>query len=156
MKSVLIAVMCIALTTPTLAAQAAPRVATTLPASELAALEVVRRAVWVDWFRGDTAKLRQVLTPDLVALSPDGAHWQSLDQSLAASAGFKASGARFVDVTFDSTMVHRFGDVVVMFSHYAVTTEAGGKREVMAGRATEVFVRRDGRWMHTSWHLDVM
>lgn len=144
-----------AATTP-IAAQAAPRIAGTLPTIELAALEAIRRDVWVDWFTGDTANLRRVLTPELVAVSPDGAHWQSLGQVLAASAAFKASGARFVDVRFDSTTVHRFGDVVVMFSHYAVTTESGGQRAVQAGRATEVFVRRDGRWLHTSWHLDVM
>jgi ketosteroid isomerase-like protein len=139
-----------------LAAQAAPRLSGTLPANERATLDAIRRAVWVDWFTGDTAKLRRILTPELVAVSPDGAHWQSLGQTLAASAAYKASGARFVDVTFDSTTLHRFGDVVVMFSHYAVTTESGGQRAVQAGRATEVFVRRDGRWLHTSWHLDVM
>ncbi len=137
-------------------AQAAPRLSAAMPPSELRTLDAIRRAVWVDWFTGDTAKLRAILTPDLVAMSADAAHWQTLDQAIASSAGFKASGATFIDVKFDSTTVHRFGDVVVMFSHYAVTTESGGKREVMAGRATEVFVRRDGRWLHTSWHLDVL
>jgi ketosteroid isomerase-like protein len=137
-----------------LGAQAAPRVSGILPANDLAALEAIRRNVWIDWFSGDTAGLRRVLTPELVAMSPDGAHWQSLDETLAGSARFKASGAQFVAVKFDSTTVHRFGDVVAMFSHYAVTTESGGTRQVLAGRATEVFVRRDGRWVHTSWHLD--
>ena len=40
--------------TPSLAARAAPRVTTTLSATELTALEAVRKAVWVDWFSGDT------------------------------------------------------------------------------------------------------
>lgn len=29
---------------------------------------------------------------------------------------------------FDSTVTHRFGDAVVMFSHYAIVTEKAGQR----------------------------
>jgi ketosteroid isomerase-like protein len=140
--------------TSSLAAQAAPRVATTFAGAELARLETVRKAVWVDWFSGDTAALRRALGPELVALSPGAPHWQSLDQSIAASADFKAKGGKLVSVAFDSTMTHRFGEVAVMFAHYTVITENGGKRSTQKGRATEVFVRTNGRWVHTSWHLD--
>jgi hypothetical protein len=135
-------------------AQNAPAVSTTLPAAELNALEVVRKAVWVDWFAGDTVALRRVLTPELVAVSPGAAHWQSLSESLAASAAFKAGGGRLISVTFDSTATHRFGETIVMFSHYAIVTERAGARSTEKGRATEVFVRRGARWVHTSWHLD--
>jgi hypothetical protein len=137
-------------------AQAAPRVSTTLSAAELSSLEATRKAVWVDWFTGDTAALRRVLPPELVAISPGAPHWQSLQESLAASAKFAADGGKFVSVAFDSAATHRFGDVVVMFSHYAVVTEGKAARTTQRGRATEVFVRRDGRWVHTSWHLDAV
>lgn len=137
-----------------LRSQAAPRVATTLPAAELTELETIRRNVWVHWFSGDTAALRRVLAPELVAMSPGEPHWQSLSQSLAGSAQFKASGARFVSVTFDSTHLHRFGETVVMFAHYRVVTSKDGKQSTQQGRVTEVFVRTRGRWVHTSWHLD--
>lgn len=139
-----------------LAAQAAPRVATTLPAAERTALEALRHDVWVHWFAGDTAALRRVLGPELVAISPDGPHWQGLEQTLAGSAGFAARGGRLLAIRFDSTMVHRLGDVVVMFSHYALELAQDTSRFQQAGRATEVFVRHGGRWVHTSWHLDVV
>jgi hypothetical protein len=137
-----------------LSAQAAPRIATTLSGAELAELEAVRKAVWVDWFSGDTASLHRVLGPELVAISPGAPHWQSLEESLASSAEFKANGGKLGSVSFDSTLTHRFGATVVMFSHFTVVTESGGRRQTQKGRATEVFVRSNGRWLHTSWHLD--
>lgn len=141
---------------PPLAAQAAPRVATILPQAERSALEALRKDVWVNWFSGDTAALRGVLGPELVAIGPDAPHWQSLGESLAGSARFKAGGGRLVSVAFDSATVHRFGEVVVMFSRYTVVMEKAEKRSTQTGRATEVFVRTGGRWVHTSWHLDVI
>lgn len=137
-----------------LAAQAAPRVTTTLSATELTALEAVRKAVWVDWFSGDTMALRRVLGPELVAISAGAPYWQSLNETIAASAKFKAGGGKFVSVGFDSAMTHRFGETVVMFSRYSVVTENAEGRTTRKGRATEVFVRTNGRWVHTSWHLD--
>lgn len=138
-----------------LAAQAAPRVATTLPPAELSALETIRKAVWVDWFSGDTAAMHRVLAPELVAISPDGNHWQGLAETMAGSAQFKAGGGKLVSVNFTSNLTHRFGDVVVMFSHYTVVTSNAGKQQTQKGRATEVFVKHQGKWVHTSWHLDV-
>lgn len=139
----------------TVAAQAAPRVAGTLPAAELRALETIRKGVWVNWFTGDTAALRRVLPPELVAISPDGAPWQTLEQTLEGSAKFKAAGNRLISVAFEGTTIHRLDDVVVMFSQYVVESERDGEKSTQRGRATEVFVRKNGRWVHTSWHLDV-
>jgi len=139
-----------------LQAQPAPRVATSLPAAELTALDRIRKDVWVNWFGGDTAALRRVLGPELVAIGPDTPHWQNLEQTLAASAGFRAGGGRLLSVDFDSTTVHRFGDVAVMFSHYRLALMHDGQRTAQKGRATEVFVRHGGRWVHTSWQLDIL
>ena len=132
----------------------APRVTTTLPAAELKALETERRAVWVDWFTGDTAALRRSLGPELVAMSTGAHYWQSLDESIASSVKYKSDGNVFVSVEFDSTKIHRFGETVVMFSRYHVVTSKDGARSDLRGRATEVFVRVGKRWVHTSWHLD--
>jgi hypothetical protein len=135
-----------------LSAQAAPSVAATLPATELAALEKVRKDVWVHWFAGDTAGLRRVLAPELVAIDPSGR--ETLEQTIRGSAEYKKGGARLVQIAFDNNVVHRFGDVVVLFSRYSLVTEMGGKRQPRSGQVTEVFVRRGTRWVHTSWHLD--
>ncbi len=140
--------------TSAVAAQAAPRVTTTLAAHELTALEAIRKAVWVDWFSGDTAALRRVLGPELVAMSSDAPHWQSLEETIASSAKFRSGGGKFVSVRFDSTLTHRFGETVVLFARYSLVTETPKGRATQKGRVTEVFVRTSGRWVHTSWHLD--
>ena len=134
--------------------QSAPRVAGTLPAAELKALEQVRRDVWLHWFSGDTAGLRKVLAPELVAIDGGSTHWASREEEIAGSAAYAKGGAKLVSITFDSNAVHRFGDVVVMFSHYVLVTERSGTRDTRKGRVTEVFVRSAGRWVHTSWHID--
>ena len=140
---------------PPLGAQSAPRVTTTLSAGELKTLETVRRDVWIHWFAGDTAALRRVLTPELVAISPDSKLWQGLEQTLEGSARFKAGGGSLAALEFSNTTVHAFGDVAVMFSRYAMHLLRNGQHSEQTGRATEVFVRRSGKWVHTSWHLDV-
>jgi len=35
-----------------------------------------------------------------------------------------------------------------------VETEENGKRSVSSGRATEIFVRRNGEWVNPGWHTD--
>lgn len=142
------------LTAGSLAAQPAPRVATTLAGAERAELLRVRKDVWVHWFTGDTAGLRRVLAPELVAISPDSPDYQSLATTIAGSADFAKSGRKLESVAFARDSIHRFGDVVVMFSRYTVVT-SGRNAFTQQGRATEVFVRRASRWVHTSWHLDV-
>jgi hypothetical protein len=137
-----------------LSAQPAPRVTKAVAPNDLAALETIRAAVWRDWFSGDTAALRRSLGPELIAMSTGAKYWQTLDETIVSSAKFKTDGGKFVSVAFDSSMTHRFGDAVVMFSRYAVVTEGSAGPRTIAGRATEVFVRANGRWVHTSWHLD--
>jgi hypothetical protein len=47
-----------------------------------------------------------------------------------------------------------YGDVAVLYSLYRVETESDGRREVQQGRATEVFVLRNGQWINPGWHTD--
>jgi hypothetical protein len=47
-----------------------------------------------------------------------------------------------------------YGGTAILYSLYSCETEKQGRRETSSGRATEVFVRRGGRWVNTGWHLD--
>ena len=50
--------------------------------------------------------------------------------------------------------IQRFGDVAIIWTSYLVETEENGKRVVSSGRATEIFVRRNGEWVNPGWHTD--
>jgi ketosteroid isomerase-like protein len=47
-----------------------------------------------------------------------------------------------------------FGDTAILYSQFLYQTEANGNRSTSSGRATEVFVRRNGKWVNVGWHLD--
>ena len=90
-----------------------------------------------------------------MAISPDAPGYQSLSTTLAGSARYGAEPGRRVVISFDSTVVHRFGQVAVLFSRYRVAATKDGVSSLEQGLSTEIFVRHDRRWVQTSWHLDV-
>ena len=55
---------------------------------------------------------------------------------------------------FPCVEIQSYGDVAVIYSLYTFETDAKGERNTSSGRATEVFVRKNGRWTNPGWHLD--
>ena len=45
-------------------------------------------------------------------------------------------------------------EVAILFTTYLFEIETDGERSTSTGRGTELFVRRDGRWLNAGWHLD--
>jgi ketosteroid isomerase-like protein len=80
--------------------------------------------------------------------------WQGRGEILEDARAFAAGGGRLVRLEFPRVEVQAFGDVVVVYSQYVFETDTKGKRETSSGRATEVFVRRGGRWVNPGWHMD--
>jgi hypothetical protein len=115
----------------------------------------VREAAWRAWFAGDTAALEKVLPPEFIGISMEGP-LTPLPRTLEESRGFREGGGRLVSLDFPETQAQRYGDVVVLYGRYVVTFASGGTEKSVSGRLTEVFVRRDGRWLHPGWHLDTV
>jgi hypothetical protein len=114
-----------------------------------------REAAWRAWFAGDEATLRGLLPADFVGIGWSDAPFASLDTTLAQSKAFREGGGRLLELEFPETRAQALGaDVVVLYGRFRVVIESGGARQAVAGRLTELFVRRDGRWLHPGWHLD--
>ena len=113
----------------------------------------VQREVWEVFFAGDTARLRE-LTPDLVAIDNSGGTWSDQESMIRASARFKQRGGRLIDLQFPKMKIQRFGDVAMVYSTFTLATVVGKDTARESGRASEIFLRRNGKWVNPGWHLD--
>lgn len=119
------------------------------------AVLVAREATWRAFFGGDVETLGDLLPPEFVGLGMNGGPFMDLAQTFEASRLFRARGGRLIRLAFPETRAQRSGDVVVLYGRYEVVTESGGVERTMRGRLTEMFVKRDGKWLHPGWHLDL-
>jgi hypothetical protein len=113
-----------------------------------------REAVWRAWFANDRAKLDWMIPAETVAINADAENWEGRDEVLAASRTFVEGGGRLARLEFPRTEIQLFGDVAILYTTYLFETETKGERSVTGGRGTEIFVRRDGRWVNPGWHTD--
>jgi hypothetical protein len=118
------------------------------------ALAKVQREVWDVWFAGDTVRLKEIIPPDLVVINSGGGNFSSFRDEVASSANFSRSGGRLLELTFPEMRVQQFGDVVVVYTQYRLAFVMGSDTTRQSGRATEVFVKRDGKWVNPAWHMD--
>jgi hypothetical protein len=115
----------------------------------------VRDSVWRAFFQKDTSKLEKLLGSDLIAIQESQEKWERRDALLAIARQLNASGIELLRLEFPQTEIQVFGDTAILYYTYIFSTGPHGKPAgVDAGRGTEVFVRRDGRWIDVGWHLD--
>jgi ketosteroid isomerase-like protein len=113
-----------------------------------------REAVWRAWFAGNRAALEKLLPGELLTIEPGSGEWGNRQAVLEASARFAAGGGKLTRLEFPKTEIQAYGYVATVYSDYVYEIEQGGKPFVNSGRATEVFVYRNGAWVNSSWHMD--
>jgi ketosteroid isomerase-like protein len=124
-----------------------------LSGSEKKSLLEAREAVWRAYFAGDRAELEKLLPEELLTVEAGGG-WGNRQAVLESSAQFAAGGGKLVRLEFPKTEIQAYGYVAIVYSTYVYEIEQGGKPFTNTGRATEVFVYRNGAWVNSSWHLD--
>ena len=114
----------------------------------------VRESAWRSWFANDTAAFKRVV-PELVALGWDGGAWEDRAQAMAAMGEFAKTGMTLSQLEFPRNVFQMYGDVVILYTSFRLVLKSpAGQTDETTGRGTEIFVRRNGRWVHTGWHLD--
>ncbi|HKH98278.1 MAG TPA: nuclear transport factor 2 family protein [Candidatus Sulfotelmatobacter sp.] len=113
-----------------------------------------RETVWRAWFADDVKTLRALVPSDTIVISSGEGKWKNQADVFRTADEFHAAGGKLIRLEFLRTEIQRFGDVAIVWSEYVVETETKGKRSLSSGRVTEVFVRRDRRWVNPGWHTD--
>jgi len=137
-----------------LPAQAADFAATQLTSSQRKELLAAREQVWRAWFANDQKALDQLLPADTLAINNGEEAWENREAVLRGSREFASGGGRLVRLEFPRVEIQSYGDVAVIYSLYVFETETNGERKTSSGRATEVFLRKNGRWTNPGWHMD--
>jgi ketosteroid isomerase-like protein len=116
----------------------------------------VREQVWRAWFQGDAKTLEKLVPPGTIVISDGEEKWKNQDELIRTSVEFHGKGGKLIRLEFPHTDVQHFGDVAIVWSSFGLETESDGRRSSSAGRATEVFVWRDGHWLNPGWHTSSM
>ena len=115
----------------------------------------LREAAWWAWFTNDRTAFERLVPHELLAIGWSGGPWNDRSATLGSMAEFAASGQQLRAIEFPHNVLQAYGDVVIVYTVFCATIAgAGGSEQTVCGRGTEVFVRRDGAWVHTAWHLD--
>ena len=113
--------------------------------SDLEALTALNRDYIRSVQHGDVQRFEEILAEDFLCSNPDG--------SLVNKKQFLAQTARPVtisDLTPHEVRVRILGDVAIIHARTSYTTADGEQRN---GRYTDVWARRDGKWLAVSAHV---
>ncbi|TDH61540.1 nuclear transport factor 2 family protein [Dankookia rubra] len=95
--------------------------------------------------QGDVARFREILAEDFLCSNPDG--------RLLDKAAFLEQTARLVTIsglTTEDVLIRILGEVAIIHARTRYRTAEGEARQ---GRYTDVWARRDGRWLAVSAHV---
>ncbi len=117
----------------------------------------LRESAWRTWFANDTAGFKRVVPDELVALGMGGGEWENREQTLKQMGEFAKREMKLDQLHFVKNVFQQYGDAVILYTAFHMVLKGPkGETQETQGRGTEIFVRRNGRWAHTGWHLDTV
>lgn len=119
-----------------------------------AALYAAREAAWRAYFSNDPGQLERLLGPELVAVQQHQEAWVDRGRLTRLARFTRNAEVTIKRLEFPRTEVQVFGDVAILYYTYIFETASARASTTDSGRATEIFVRREGRWVVVGWHLD--
>ena len=112
-----------------------------------------REAVWRAYYSGDTKALSELLPPELITMHSGGDGFGTYDSIVSGAERFAKGGGKLTRLAFPRTEFQAYGYTVIIYTTYELDIEQGGNTRTERGKATEVFVRREGKWLNTGWQL---
>lgn len=125
-----------------------------LSANERNALMSAREATWRAIFSNDREMLEKLIPKETIAINPGREHWADQAAVFAGAEEFAKGGGKLVRLEFPKTEIQLYGDVAILYTTYVLELDMQGKSSTRSGRATEIFVRRNGVWVNPGWHMD--
>lgn len=126
-------------------------------AATRAEILALRERAWRTWFSNDRAGFQRVVPDELVAIGWNGGAWDDREGTMRRMADFARDGQAISSLEFPRNVFQQYGDVVILYTRFhLVLRGADGALSETTGRGTEIFVRREGKWVHTGWHLDAV
>jgi ketosteroid isomerase-like protein len=119
--------------------------AETMTRTDLEVLEQLNRDYITSVQTSDVRRFDEILAADFLCTNPDG--------SLVDRAAFLAQTARPVTIsnlTAHDVRIRILGDVAIIHARTSYTLPDG---RTASGRYTDVWARRDGRWLAVSAHV---
>ena len=119
-------------------------------------LSEARDAAWRSFFQEDpAAAIERTISPKVIAIQENEEKWDNRAHLIEIAKAMQSRKIKLIRLEFPRTEVQVFGDTAILYYTYIFETGTeGGRSGVDAGRGTEVFVRANGRWLDTGWHLD--
>lgn len=117
-------------------------------------LLTAREAVWRDYFANNQARLAETIPPETIAINPGQNNWQGREQILAGAKQFADAGGKLTRLEFPKTEIQVYGNVALLYTEYLYELQMNGSTQQHSGRATEMFVSRNDKWVNVGWHLD--
>jgi hypothetical protein len=118
-------------------------------------LLAARDAAWRAFFSKDPRAVEQALGPELIAIQESQELWESRDHLIAIAKYLREHNVTLVRLEFPHTEIQVFGSTAILYYTYIFETATNGvSTGTDAGRGTEVFILRDGKWVDVGWHLD--
>lgn len=126
-----------------------------LAISERESLFAAREATWRAYFSNDRAQMEKLIPEEAIVLSSSKSN--PFDKKANIFEGARKSteaGNKLTRLEFPQTEIQVYGDTAILYTTYLFElVNAKGETIRRTGRGTEIFVRRNGAWLNTGWHL---
>jgi hypothetical protein len=113
-----------------------------------------RSTAWRAFFQKDLTVLEQILAPELIAIQEQVERWDNRASLLKMAQSMKERGVQLTRLEFPRTEIQLFSNTAILYYTYVMEQRLGDQAVVDSGRGTEIFIRRDGKWVDVGWHLD--